>query len=127
MNLKIESIDLDFTICKVKEYGGACFDSEFAFACKTDNEKSLVCPTSDVPPNTTAREDGWRMFRIVGTLDFSLVGILSEISKVLADNGIGIFAVSTFDTDYILTKKENMPSAIKALRENGFDTETLEE
>lgn len=119
--MTIESIDLDFTVCKVKEYDSACFDSEFSFACKTDVENSLVCPTADVPRDTVAREDGWRMFRVAGTLDFSLVGILSRISSVLADNGIGIFAVSTYDTDYVLTKKENMPSALNALRENGFE------
>ena len=119
--MTIESIDLDFTVCKVKEYDSACFDSEFLFACKTDVEYSLVCPTADVPRDTVAREDGWRMFRVAGTLDFSLVGILSRISSVLADNGIGIFAVSTHDTDYVLTKKENMPSALNALRENGFE------
>ena len=53
-------------------------------------------------------DDGWKMMRIQGVLDFSLIGILSKISAVLADNKIGIFAVSTFNTDYILVKEENI-------------------
>ena len=64
-----------------------------------------MCLTKDVPPNATERDDGWRTFRIQGTLDFSLIGILSEISGILADNKIGIFAVSTYNTDKGLSNK----------------------
>jgi hypothetical protein len=62
-----------------------------------------------------AREDGWRGFRIEGVLDFSLIGILSLISTILADNQIGIFAVSTYNTDYILVKDENFDRAMDPL------------
>ena len=75
------------------------------FTAKTDEENFLVCLTKDVPPNATERDDGWRTFRIQGTLDFSLIGILSEISGILADNKIGIFAVSTYNTDKGLSNK----------------------
>ena len=77
----------------------------------------------DVPGNTTERDDGWRAFRIVGILDFSLIGILSKISAVLADNGVGIFAISTYNTDYILTKEENFDKALKVLAEAGYEIE----
>ena len=83
-------------------------------------ENSLVRETREVPDNTVDREDGWRAFRIQGTLDFSLTGVLSRISVILAENGIGIFAVSTVDTDYIFTKSENYSGALKALERAGY-------
>ena len=79
-----------------------------------------MCKTEDTPINTTNRVDGWRGFRIEGELDFSLIGILSRISTVLAENKIGIFAVSTYNTDYILVKKENFNKAINALEKAGY-------
>ena len=63
---------------------------------------------------------GWRAFRIEGILDFSLIGILAKISTCLAENGIGIFAISTFNTDYILTKAENFEKAVKTLEAEGY-------
>ena len=77
------------------------------FCGKTDEELSLVCLTKDVPAAAEPRDDGWKAFRIQGVLDFSLMGILSKLSGILAENHIGIFAVSTYNTDYILVKKEN--------------------
>jgi hypothetical protein len=68
----------------------------------------------------TERDDGWRAFRIVGMLDFSLVGILAGISEVLAVNRIGLFAVSTYNTDYILTKEENFERALEVLGSEGY-------
>ena len=72
------------------------------FIGKTDEEKSLVCITSEVPENTIQRDDGWKAFCIHGVWDFSLIGILAKIATILADNGISIFAVSTYNTDYRL-------------------------
>lgn len=95
-------------------------DSEYCFAGKTDEEKSLVCITGDVPSNTIERDDGWKAFRIQGILDFSLVGILSKILEVLAENKIGIFAISTFNTDYVLTKKDNYWKALEVLGDAGY-------
>ena len=73
-----------------------------------------------VPGNTTDRDDGWCAFRIVGVLDFSLVGILAGISEILAENKIGLFAVSTYNTDYILTKAENFERALEVLKSAGY-------
>ena len=64
---------------------------------------------------------GWKGFRIQGVLNFSLIGILSEISGILADNNIGIFSVSTFNTDYILVKEENFDRALKVLAFAGYN------
>ncbi len=120
MIMEIKKIDLDFSVCKVADYSLVNLDAAFCFVGKTDEENSLVCLTSDVPPNVTEREDGWKAFRIEGVLDFSLIGILSEILGILAENQIGILAVSTFNTDYILTKKENYQKAAAVLGSAGY-------
>ena len=113
--IKIKVINGDFSVCKVKDYSKVNLDAEFCFTGKTDEEKSLVCLTKDVPDNTIEREDGWKAFRVEGILDFSLIGILSKISALLAENEIGIFAISTYNTDYILVKEENYTKAKELL------------
>ena len=115
-------INKDFMVCKVKDYSEVDLTADYVFIGKTDEENSLVCETSLIPVNTIERENGWRAFRIEGVLDFSLIGILSKISGLLAANGIGIFAVSTFNTDYILTKTENFDKAIDILKAEGYST-----
>ncbi|MDO4493368.1 MAG: ACT domain-containing protein [Clostridia bacterium] len=112
-----------FTVCKVRDYSETDLTAEFTFTGRTDRELSLVCPTERTPRNTTAREDGWRGFRIEGQLDFGLTGILAGISAVLAAEKIGIFAVSTFDTDYVLVKAENLARATQALKAAGYAVE----
>lgn len=119
--MKIKAIEHDFSVCKVADYSLVNLNSEYVFIGKTDEECSLVCITSEVPTNTIEREDGWKAFRIDGVLDFSLIGILSKISTDLAENKIGIFAVSTFNTDYILTKKEQFSSALQVLEKAGYE------
>ena len=118
--MEIKKIAYDFSVCKVEDYSLANLDAEYCFVGKTDEEKSLVCLTCDAPGNVTDRDDGWKAFRIQGVLDFSLIGILSKISSLLAENEIGIFAISTFNTDYILTKKENYDKAIDVLNRSGY-------
>lgn len=117
--MEIKAINRDFSICKVDNYLSANLDAEYCFMGKTDEENSLVCLKCDVPENTAARDDDWRAFRICGVLDFSLIGILSEISTLLAENKIGIFAISTYNTDYILVKKENYNKALEVLENAG--------
>lgn len=118
--MKIKRIDHDFSVCKVPDYSQVDMEGEYCFIGKTDEEKSLVCITDRVPENVSERDDGWRAFRIQGMLDFSLIGILSKISTLLADNQIGIFAVSTYNTDYILIKKENFDKAMAVLSDAGY-------
>ena len=118
MELKI--INQDFSICKVKDLSEIDYSDEFCFISKTDEELSLVCNTSLVPKNVIECDNGWKAFRIQGVLDFSLIGILSKISTLLAENKIGIFAISTYNTDYLLTKEENFNKSIKILESNGY-------
>ena len=72
---------------------------------------------------TIAREDGWRAFRIEGVLDFGLVGILAGIASLMAENGIAIFAVSTFNTDYVFLKEEHLQTALQILVKNGYNAD----
>ena len=118
--MEIKVIQYKFTVCKVKDYSLVNLDSDYSFIGKTDEERSLVCITSDVLSNVIERDDGWKAFPIQGVLDFSLIGILSKISNILAEHEIGIFAISTFNTDYILTKKENYQKALTVLEEAGY-------
>ena len=74
----------------------------------------------DTPPNIINREDGWRGFRIEGILDFSLIGILSKISTILAENKIGIFVVSTYNTDYVFVKDNSYEKAMNILSDAGY-------
>ena len=118
--MKIKIITHEFSVCKVTDYSLVNLESEYCFIGKTDEENSLVCLTKEVPDNIIEQDDGWRAFRIEGILDFSLIGILSKIATLLAENKIGIFAISTYNTDYILTKQENFAQAIKVLRDAGY-------
>ena len=118
--MKIKIIDYDFAVCKIKDISQVDFNADYCFLGKTDEELSLVCTEDKIPDNTIEISRGWRAFRIEGILDFSLIGILSKISAILAENKIGIFAVSTYNTDYILTKKENFNAAVTALCKNGY-------
>lgn len=119
--MELKKLPYDLTVCKVKSERDINLNNEFYFIGKTAEEISLVCVTADTPQNATAREDGWKCFKIQGVLDFSLVGILAEISAILAENNISIFAVSTYDTDYVLVKEENFEKALKILSVNGYN------
>lgn len=118
--MELKKIDYALTVCKVASETDIDLSKEFYFIGKTDEEYSLVCITDDTPDNTTHREDGWKGVRIQGVLDFSMIGILSKISTILAENKIGIFAVSTFNTDYILVKEENFEKALDVLSSAGY-------
>ena len=118
--MELKRLEYDLTVCKVLSESDLDLAKDFYFIGKTDEEISLVCRTEDTPQNTVEREDGWKGFRIQGVLDFSLIGILSKISGILAENGIGIFAVSTFNTDYILVKQENFDKAMRVLENSGY-------
>lgn len=119
--MNIKKISGDFTVCKVSDYSQTDLNAEYCFAGKTDEENSLVCLTGDAPCNVIEREDGWKAFKIDGVLDFSLIGVITDISALLARNNIGIFVVSTYNTDYVFVKEENYSKALLALAEAGYD------
>ena len=121
--MKLKTLNQDFSVCKVTDYSLVNLDAEYTFLGRTDEEHSLVCPTSQVPSNTMERDDGWNGFRIQGVLDFSLVGILAKIAGILAEHKISIFAVSTYNTDYVFLKKENYQKALEILSGAGYEVE----
>ena len=118
--MKLKTLPYALTVCKLADASEIDLNRDFYFLERTDEEFSLVCRTEDTPANTIERDDGWRAFRIEGVLDFSLIGILSKISAILAENKIGIFAVSTYNTDYILVKEQNFERALQVLAEAGY-------
>ncbi|MGD1823115.1 MAG: ACT domain-containing protein [Pleomorphochaeta sp.] len=118
----------DYAICRLssnEDIPSWCKIEDFVTITKTEDELSLVLKSNQIPDNIKC-EKGWNILKIVGPLDFSLIGILSKLSTILADNNIGIFVISTFDTDYILIKKENTNNAIRVLSEKGYLLEEKE-
>ena len=110
-----------FTVCKLEDSAAVDLAQPYIFVGKTDAELSLVCPTASAPRCTLAREDGWRAFRVAGSMAFTLVGVLARITGCLAARGIPVFAVSTFDTDYVLLKAERLEGALDALKSEGME------
>ncbi len=110
----------DFTVCQIGDLQQVNLDMPYCFLAKTAHELSLVCRSEDVPEKALKREDGWQAFYIEGSLDFALTGILAGIADVLTKKGISLLALSTYDTDYILVKKEKMAQALQTLEEAGY-------
>jgi len=102
-------------------------NGEFFSITKTEDELSIVCSQENLPNNMQHElaniqcEKDWRILKVEGPLDFSLVGILSSISSLMAKEKISIFALSTYDTDYILVKENNIDAAINVLIKNNYD------
>lgn len=119
--MELRTLPYDLSVCKVRTLADINLEGRFFFVGKTDEELSLVCETADAPTEALEREDGWRGLRVQGVLDFSLIGILSKITAILAENGVGIFAVSTYNTDYILTKAEDFDKALDSLAAAGYE------
>ena len=119
--MELKKLPYELTVCKLSDAAAINLSEDICFVGKTDEELSLVCRTENTPAETTVRDDGWRGFRIEGVLDFSLIGILSKLSTILAENHIGIFAVSTYNTDYILVKDESFDRAMDVLAAAGYE------
>ena len=90
----------------------------FVSATRTDNELSIVC-AEELVPQIVRAERGWKAFELEGTFDFALTGVLASLLDPLARAGVPIFAISTYDTDYVLVREENLPRAVGALRTSG--------
>ena len=118
--MKLKKLPYEFTVCQLADISAIDLTADIFFIGKTNEEISLVCRTKDVPKATASRDDGWCGFYIDGVLDFSLIGILSNLSSILAEHKIGIFAVSTYNTDYILVKAANFDRAMDVLARSGY-------
>lgn len=118
--MMLQLLDPVFCVCKVADFSQVDWTAEFIFIAKTDDECSLVCPDTEIPPNQMAIEPDWRAIKIVGTLDFSLVGIIAKLSAILAAHQISLFVVSTFNTDYVLVKQTKLAQTLEILEAEGY-------
>ncbi|MFH1198107.1 MAG: ACT domain-containing protein [bacterium] len=109
-----------FAICKLANNSPIppwAADGEFFSITRTHDELSIVCFEKYVPADVTVEKD-WAAIKVDGPLDFSMTGILLSITTVLAKSKISVFAISTYDTDYVLVKKDKVDAALKALSNN---------
>ena len=99
--------------------------SQFYALIRTPDELSVVCAEQDVP-DTIQAETGWSLLQVHGPLDFSLVGVLASLALPLAQTGVSIFALSTYETDYLLVRKADLSRAVQALVQAGHRLQGLE-
>lgn len=123
--MRLEVVEGEFTVSKVSGMHEVNLAAPWLFIGRTDAETSVVCLSAHAPVHCLAREDGWRAFRVAGQMDFGLTGVLAGLATMLAQASVSIFALSTFDTDYILVKKENLSKALEALASAGHEVEWL--
>ena len=124
MNVKSLSLIIlpqRFAICRLSSnvpIPSFLFDSQFFSVSRTSDELSVVLPEEMVPADWKA-ETGWRCLKVIGPLEFDLTGILASLVLPLYEAGISIFAISTYDTDYLLAREKNLKKATHALMKSG--------
>jgi len=122
MGIKLSICEDQFTIHRLSpntNIPGLIYESSFYSITMTGEELSVVCPSS-ISLDSERAEAGWACIKVIGPLDFTLTGILANISVVLAKEEISIFALSTFDTDYTLVKTDKVKAARAALQNAGY-------
>jgi hypothetical protein len=120
-NLTLSLLPDNYSICRLEPAADIppwALAGNFFSITRTEEELSLVC-SQEVVPDGVLCEKGWRCIMVVGPLDFSLTGILASLTASLAEVGISVFAISTFDTDYLLVKADNLKRAVLKLQEAG--------
>lgn len=121
--MKLEILDNKLKVVKLNKdeiVPEIVLKQEFYSITKTDEELSIVLD-EDIDIQGDIIEYNWRAIKIVGILDFSLIGILSKISAILAQAEIAIFAISTYNTDYILLKSNKLEHAVEVLKQSGYE------
>ena len=96
------------------------YSGDFGSITHTLEELSITCPQQNVPDSVKC-DKGWKCLKVEGPLDFSLIGILASLTACLANAGISVFAISTYDTDYLMVKEENLDGACLALCQEGHN------
>lgn len=121
MNLKV--IEGHFSVCRLNAdspFPDWALLSSFYSISKSADELSVVCESKYVSDKDIKEESGWSLIKVIGPLDFSLTGILASLANPLAEAELSLFAISTFETDYLMVKKINLLKAIQVLEKNGF-------
>lgn len=119
--MKLRFLDDVFCVCKLDDASELSLSGMPCFLARTETETSFVCPTRSVPSNAVRVEDGWKCFTVPEKLEFSQIGIMADIGGVLAEAGISVLALSTFDTDYFLVRRDGADRAREALEEAGYE------
>jgi uncharacterized protein len=122
MEMELKILIDTYAICKFKpdsDMPEALINYDFFSVTKAQDELSIVCKQSEIIAGEFEINKDWRILKIIGPLDFSLVGIIAEISGLLSKSKISIFTISTYDTDYILVKNKNLEKAVEVLESNG--------
>jgi hypothetical protein len=120
-SLQLWILDERIAVCQLSPDASLpawAIQSLFFSITRTHDELSVVCPEGAVPESVKAVQ-GWRCFRVVGSMAFSVTGVLASLTTPLAEAKVGIFAISTFDTDYLLVKEQDLDRAIDVLRAFG--------
>jgi hypothetical protein len=110
-----------FAVCRLRadeDIPGWALSGSFCSLTRTPDELSIVCPQELVPEEVEAVR-GWKSLKVEGKLDFNLVGILSSLTSSLAEEGISIFTISTYDTDYLFVKEKDLDRGVAALGKAG--------
>ena len=115
-------LDTDLAICRLSARDGVplwfTLEPPLAAAVVRDNELTLVAPQASVPDDVTAERD-WRALEVTGPLDLAMTGVMAALSQALAQAGVALFAVSTYDTDVLLVRRAQLRAAVDALRDAG--------
>lgn len=122
-SLKLSVLSTRLAVCRLdsaSEVPGWAMADGFFSVTRTADELSVVCPEASVPEGI-GREGGWRALKLEGPFEFSEVGVLASVATPLAGADISLFALSTFDTDYVLVKEEQLDLAVAALRERSHE------
>lgn len=120
-SLSLRVLPTRFAVCRLPADADVppwAVAARFFSVTRTADEMSVVCPESSVPGGVES-ETGWRALRVEGPLDFSLTGVLASLAGPLAETGIPIFALSTFETDVLLVKAQRLEAAVETLRRAG--------
>jgi hypothetical protein len=128
MNLKLSLFKDKYIVCKLNKNDRIpawAYRGDFFSITKTFDELSLVCLEKNIESEELDEdilcERDWRIFKVEGRLDFSLIGIMANLSGIMKEAGVSIFALSTYDTDYIMVKDDKADEAVKALKEYGHE------
>ena len=101
-------------------------EGSFYALVKTPEETSLIANVDCVPKNVRCESD-WKLMRVVGTLDFSLTGVIAGLTTCLANAGVSVFVQSTFDTDYLMVREDQLQLAIESLTASGHSIEFVDQ
>ena len=124
--LRFSLVPGSFAVCRLAANAAVpawALRGEFFSVTRTSDELSIACAQENVPSGTQAAGP-WSCFKLLGPFAFELTGVLSSVLEPLAANGISIFAISTYDTDYVLVREESAAAAIEALHNAGHELVT---